>query len=627
MSKPLKEHYRSVIIAAKTFSGFVLRFVAQASVQLSWLHIAIIKSLNVSKRLFGFAEKQFRLVSTGRNDAGSKAASYLRYLGQLKAVTDRMAIRPKFSILLPVYRVNPKYLRHCLESVAAQVYSNWQLCIVDDCSGDPGLISIIRDFAEKYPDKVHWKIHDKNLHISATSNSCFEFATGHYIALLDHDDELTPNALGEMARHINLYSSPSILYSDEVLINPKGQAIAMPVYKPAWSPIMLRAYNVVTHFLVMERSLIERIGGFRMGLEGAQDHDLVMRAADAASDRPVHVPFVLYRWRSHSASTARSIAAKPYAAHAGERAVGEHLKRQGIEFESVLYDSRTCHYNVKYLLPNPPPSVSILIPTRDGGAVFDRCLTSLLTLTRFPDFEILVLDNGSVDEAFVLRLQALANQNSRIRIVRVDEPFNFARLNNLGALATQAEFLVLLNDDTKIIDGDWLTKMVAIAVQKGVGAVGPKLLYPNGLVQHAGIVGLPVVVAGHLGARESADSSMGNHIVNTTREVAAVTGACLMVRRSLFLKLGGMDEVYVPNAFGDVDLCFRIRREGLSCVYCADASLIHYESMSRGANIEHFERFFMARKWPKEILFDEYLNPNLKRDLYYTMEPWFPDVL
>lgn len=560
-----------------------------------------------------------------RSKGGEQERLLMSYYGFLRDHVPTLPVTPTISVVVPVYRTPPAFLEEALESVAAQVYKKWELCIADDHSQDPAVDRVIDGFRRRFPDRVHVKVLPSNEGISGASNAALELATGDYVALLDHDDRLYPNALAEVVRHINLAAQePDILYSDERVIGEHGQALNDPFMKPDWSPQMHLSVNYTTHLSVYRRELLERIGGFRKGFEGSQDHDLMLRAVEATTTPVVHIPAVLYQWRAHEQSTAQSLEAKPHATIAGVKAVTEACERRGHP-ATVQFEPKTGHYRVDYRIPDPQPLVSIVIPTRNAVSLLRQCIESVRLKSTYSNYEFVIVDNGSDDPAALAYLRELSDTGAA-RVVSSNGYFNFARLCNTGVSHAEGEYVVLLNNDTEVITGDWLEAMVGLAQLPGTGAVGAKLLYEDGHVQHAGVVGLGDVIAGHSGRHRSADDPMYIHLINTVHEAIAVTGACLCVKKTTYQQAGGLDEQWVPNAYGDVDLCLRLRERGLVSLYTPYAQLLHLESPSRRLNVEAFERQYMRQRWGNELLNDPYVNPNLVRGESYTIDHRFPQA-
>ena len=547
-----------------------------------------------------------------------------KYYRELSNRVSRLSYQPKISVILPVYRVDPEILRETLATVAMQCYPHWELCAVDDASGDERLTALLQEFAAQHPGQVRFDVNAENLHISATSNRCLELATGDYLALLDHDDRLAPNALAEMVRYINLRDQPDILYSDERVIHPDGRATHLVFCKPAWSPFLHLACNYTTHLTLYRTSLIRGLGGFRVGYEGSQDHDLMLRAVETTERPVVHVPFCLYQWRALETSTAKSAESKPYAAIAGVRAVTEACQRRGRPAE-VEWEPEHFHYRVRFELPPTPPKVSILIPSRDQGSMLKDCLDSIFQQSTYKNFEVIVIDNGATEpEALSVLRRFTKEYPDQFHVERADGPFNFAGLNNRGARIAQGEYFILLNNDIVIRTPEWIEEMLRLAQFPEVGAVGCKLVYPNGKIQHAGIELEDRKVANHSFKLLPAENSVYNNFTKTVHEVAAITGACLMISAEKYHEVGGLEEIHVPNGYGDVDFCLRLAERGYTHVFTPYATLIHDESQTRGRAIETFERHWMIQKWGGQLMNDPYLNFNLKRDTSFQLDVEFP---
>ena len=536
----------------------------------------------------------------------------LRYYRTLRMDVRSLPTQPLVSVLVPVYNCPIEYLEDCLNSVIHQLYTNWELCIVDDCSTNPEVIRVLKDFAKKDSRiKVHF--HTENQHISATSNACLKLASGDFITLLDHDDRLYPSALAEIVRHINLNPNVEILYSDEQVIDKNGEATVAPLFKPGWSPQLHLRVNYTTHLSTYKTELISSIGGFRKGFEGSQDHELMLRAVRASESKVVHIPLVLYQWRAHEGSTAGTLAAKPYAAQAGEKAVRDHLAEIGRNAE-VAWDSKTSHLRIKYELVNPTALVSIILCSKDSFDLVNSCIQSIRTKSTYSNFEIVLIDHQSRDPACLSYFEELqADPELRFKWVRFDEDFNFAKMNNLGARHAQGDFLVLLNNDTEVIEPDWLQELMQLAQFSEIGAVGPKLLYPDNKIQHAGVNLADRSVAMHMFAGMDPDQVTYIHSLNTVRETAAVTGACLCIRKLLYEEIGGLLESYVANGFGDVELCLRLMQHGYQNIFTPHSILYHHESPTRKLTLETFERQYMIQRYGHILMNDPYFNSNLER--------------
>ena len=563
--------------------------------------------------------------------AGGSGSVQQRYLATTRHQWKFFKTQPKISILLPVYKVAPRYLEEALASVALQTYPNWEVCIVDDASGDPALDTVIKKFIAAHPNQVQYTTNHTNQHISATSNECLRLASGDWCALLDHDDRLYPNALFEFVRFINLHPNAEVFFSDEIVVREDGQALGQPFFKPAWSPILNLQVNYCAHLCAYKTSLIRSIGGFRVGYEGSQDHDLITRAAESAAEPPVHIPFCVYQWRVHPQSTASSITAKPYAADNGIKAVLEACARRGLPPATATYNHQTFHYDLKFAILGSP-KVSIIIPTRNNLPLLRACVESIVEKTTWRNFEILIVDNASDDAACLEWLQAQeklhANADApKIRVLRDENDFNFAHLNNLGSQAATGEYLILLNNDTAVISADWIEQMLQFAQIKDIGCVGARLLYEDGSIQHAGGILTGEKMGNHACKKLPASDRRYMDAIATSRECSFVTGACLMIERAKYLEIAGLDEAFVPNGFGDVDLCLRLSQRGLRHIYAANAILSHFESKTRGKSVETFERFYMMSRWSNALNLDPYLNMNLARDEFFQPDRNWPTTI
>jgi GT2 family glycosyltransferase len=525
-----------------------------------------------------------------------------------------LTARPTFSVLMPVYDTPETYLREAIESVIAQVYPDWELCIADDASPDPRVREVLEEYAA-VDGRIKLCFKDVNGHIAATSNSALALASGDFVALLDHDDLLSVDALFENALAINRYPDPDVIYSDEDKIDDRGRR-SSPYFKPDWSPDSLLARNYVSHLGVYRRALVNEVGGFRVGYEGSQDYDLLLRVSERAT-RIVHIPRVLYHWRIHSASTAGARTQKGYAYLAAVRALSEALERRGESGRVVPNEETPGIYTVRYDIARPQ-RVSIIIPTRDHGDDVERCLRSLFDRSTYPDFEVILLDNGTEDEASLdIFARWLEREPERLKVVRYDVPFNFSKINNYAASAASGTYFLFLNNDTEVVAPDWIEAMVEQAQRPSIGAVGAKLLYDDGTVQHAGVIIGLGGVAGHSHKYQPGGEPGYFGAVQTVNNFSAVTAACLMVRRSVFEEVGGFDEA-LAIAFNDVDLCLRIQAAGYYNVYLPHVVLYHHESKSRGFEDtpEKMARFLreqqvMHERWRTAEVPDPHYNRNL----------------
>ena len=542
------------------------------------------------------------------------------------AESTRFATKPLISVIVPVYNTPERWLVKAVESVRQQSYPNWELCLADDASPQAHVRPLLEKIAATDP-RIKVTFREKNGHISECSNSALTLANGEFIALLDHDDELTPDALFEVVSLINARPDTDYIYSDEDKIDEDGRRHE-PYFKPDYLPDLFLAQNYTSHLSVYRNALVREVGGFRQGYEGSQDWDLALRVVDrSAPGRIRHIPKVLYHWRAIPGSTALLISEKNYPLEAARRALTDHFARLGqpVTLEHVPGD----HWRVRYPLPAQPPSVTLIIPTRNGLKFLQRCIDSILEKTAYPSFEVLVMDNGSDDPATLAYLRTLSDgthphlrPGHTARVIRHDAPFNYSAINNRGAQEARGEIVGLLNNDLEVIHPDWLDEMVAQAVRPGIGCVGAMLYYPNDTIQHAGVVVGLGGVAGHA-FRDFPRATHGKfNRARLVQNYSAVTAACLLVRKSTYEKVGGLDEKELAVAFNDIDFCLKVQAAGFRNLWTPFAELYHHESATRGAddNPEKAERFrreveTMMLRWGPVLTSDPAYNPNLTLEL------------
>ncbi|HEV2841311.1 MAG TPA: glycosyltransferase [Chthoniobacterales bacterium] len=543
--------------------------------------------------------------------------------------SDRAALRrrvraiqrqPLISVILPVYDPDLEVLAAAIESVERQLYDRWELCIADDASTDPR----VRPFLEEKgrgDARIKVTFREKNGHISACSNSAIELATGEWCALLDQDDAFAESALAFAALEIDRYPEAGLIYSDEDKIDASGVR-SNPFFKPDWNPELFLGQNFINHLGVYRTALLRAIGGFREGFEGSQDYDLALRCVENLEPAQVrHIPRILYHWRAVAGSLAAVADAKPYAKAAARRAIGDHLRRQEIAGRVEACPENVESHRVVYAVPEPSPKVSIVIPMRDRVELIERCVASIREGTDYPSFEFVIVDNGSTEPATLEFLRAL-QEGTGARIVRDDAPFNFSRLINRGAAAAEGAVLAFLNNDIEADEPGWLREMVSHAVRPGAGAVGARLWFPDGTLQHGGVILGLGGVAGHPFARVPRGHAGYFNRTYLQQNCSAVTGACMLVRREVFEEAGGFDEINLGISFNDVDFCLRLRAAGLQNVWTPYANLVHHESASRGHQRTREEQAqfvreaaYMQRKWGFELLHDPLYNPNLSLNL------------
>ena len=530
--------------------------------------------------------------------------------------TSPSSFAPLISIIMPMFNAPLEFFQEAIASVLEQDNPAWELCIADDASTQTEALNWLKLMMLAEP-RIKLIERNENGHISACSNSALSMASADWIALLDQDDRLSPFAVSMVTSAFSRFPQAQLIYSDEDKIDQSGRRFD-PYFKPAFNLELLRAQNTFSHLGVYKRSLVEAVGGFRLGLEGSQDHDLVMRCVERINaDQVIHIPSVLYHWRVHGQSTAADIEAKPYALTNGLNAINEHLSRTLSGATASLHES-VSHYIVQYPLPLHLPDIDVIIPTRNGYELLRRCLDTLFQFTDYPRMHVTVVDNGS-DDTRVLEILEQYKKEKRIKVIHYDTPFNFSRINNLAVAKTQADYLLFLNNDIEVIRPDWLDVMLRQASRSEVGAVGAMLWYPDFTMQHAGVVVGAGGVAGHAHHRlpKGQPGYFGRAVL--PQEVSAVTAACLMMRRNVFNEAGGFDEENFAVAFNDVDLCLKVRRLGYKIIFTPRAELIHHESATRGDDLapEHRERFereceSMRRRWPEVIKNDPAYNPNLE---------------
>lgn len=523
---------------------------------------------------------------------------------------------PVISVLLPVYNSNLKWLRRAILSVQKQLYPRWELCIVDDASTDRKIWPFLQRRARQ-DQRIKLMRRTENGHISAASNDALRLATGDFVALLDHDDELAPTALYFVALALNKNRDLQLLYSDEDKLEEHNRR-SEPYFKSDWNPELFLAQNFVSHLSVYRTDLIHRIGGFRIGFEGSQDYDLALRCIEQIRPEEIeHLPWVLYHWRAGDQSTASNPTAKPYAQEAAQRAVEEHLKRTGVA--GTVVPSHGVYLQTKYALPNARPMVSIIIPTRDQASPLKKCVNSIFEKTDYPAYELIVLDNESYD-CEALEFLAELKKRDGVRVERIDDAFNYSRLNNHGVELSRGSFVALLNNDVEVLHADWLTEMVSRAMQPKVAMVGARLWYPNGTIQHGGVILGAGGIAGHahVGLRRGEPGYFAR--AHLAQDVSAVTTACALVKRKVYLQVGGLDE-NLAVTFNDVDFCLRLREAGYRILWTPYAELIHHESASRGFDNSAPKqvRFlaevdYMKSKWGHILQRDPFYNPNLSLD-------------
>lgn len=576
--------------------------------------------------MWQFSRNAFLLRRNNKHAQGVAGETYLapidRYYKNLIGRISEWEYKPKISILVPIYKVKTEFLKKTILSVVNQLYTNWELCLVDDASGSIEIESILKEFKEKYPRQIKIAFHEENQHISVTSNTALGLATGEYIGLLDHDDVLYPNALAEMVRFINYRDKPDILYSDEQIVNGLGEPVQPPFFKPDYLPFLHLSVNYTTHFSVYSTKLIQSIGGFRKGVEGSQDFDLMLRAVETSKKDVVHVPMVLYQWRAHEDSTAHDIGAKNYAISNGEAVVKEALKRRGREAQ-VEFNPKTLHYDIHYDLIDSEAAVSIIIPNKNSYNLLKNCIDSIRKYRSGVPYEIIIVDNQSnaeEDKDIHLYYESL-NREEDVVILNYDKSFNFASMNNLGVSKSKYDYVLLLNNDTEVLTDNWLKELVSFAQFPEVGSVGAKLLFEDSRIQHGGMIFMDRAIAGHGWINRNEADENNFNCLNTAHECSGVTAACLCIKKEKYLEVGGLDEFTTPNGWGDVEFAIKLLQKGLKSIYTPSVKLYHYESPSRGASLEYFEKYHLIKKYGWDLMNDIFSHPFFIQGPDFTHHP------
>ncbi|MCM1541468.1 MAG: glycosyltransferase family 2 protein [Blautia sp.] len=558
-----------------------------------------------------------------------------------EAARQRAAVFPgdiKVSILVPLYNTPRKFLMQAIDSVIAQTYENWELCLADGSDSEHGYVeAVCREYAEK--DRLYLEEHpevagrvgdrgrilyeklEKNEGISGNTNRALAMASGDFIGLFDHDDILHPALLYEYVKAV-CEQGADYVYCDETTFHGNSIDNMLTLhFKPDFAIDNLRANNYICHFSMFDRKLLEGTELFRSRFDGSQDHDMILRLTDRA-DKVVHIPKLLYYWRSHKGSVASDINAKSYAIDAAKGAVADHLRSKGFEnFEITSTKAFETIFRIRYEIKGEP-KISIIIPNKDHVDDLTRCVTSILEKSSYGNYEILIMENNSSTEE-IFEYYEKISKDPRVRVITYEGEFNYSRINNQGVSAAEGEYVVLLNNDTQVITLNWMEELLMYAQREDVGAVGCKLYYEDKTIQHAGVViGLGAHrTAGHTHYRVSRNNLGYMGRLCYAQDVTAVTGACLMVKKAIYEKLGGLDETFAVS-LNDVDFCLRVRAAGYLNVFTPFAELYHYESVSRGLDNsgEKAERYnreseLFREKWKKELeAGDPYYNPNFSLD-------------
>ena len=563
-----------------------------------------------SSRAKRFVRPRLPRVAAPGVDAGAYDAWIARNRltpAQLAALRDQAAALREpllFSVVVPVHDIAEPLLRRCLDSVRAQAWVGWELCAVDDGSVAPHVWPTLEEYARR-DARVRVSRLATSGGIVAATRRALEAARGDFVAFLDHDDELAPEALLAVAAKLSAEPELDLVYSDEDKLDEAGRRVE-PFFKPEWSPDLLLSMNYLNHLTVVRRSLLEEAGGLRPGFDGSQDYDLLLRLTER-TQRVGHVPRVLYHWRKVTGSEAAERGAKGYADASARRALEESLARR--HREGRVESSLPGLYGIRYRVKGEP-LVSIVMPTRDNPSVLRACVGSIEQRTSWPRWELILVDNGTTDREALALLDDLSRRH---RVLRDARPFNWSALNNAAVPEARGEHLLFMNNDVEVVRADWMEALLEHGQRLEVGAVGARLLYPDGTVQHAGVVLGIGAVAGHAFKHLPADAPGYALLGHAVRDVSAVTGACMMTRREAFERVGGFDE-RLPVAYNDIDYCLKLRKAGYLVVYTPHATLIHHESATRGALDPPDDQALMKARWNDDLAGDPYYSPHLSRE-------------
>jgi glycosyltransferase involved in cell wall biosynthesis len=517
---------------------------------------------------------------------------------------------PLISVVVPAYNTPDKYLKPLLVSLQSQLYVKWQLCIADG-STDTVRAKAIED-ACAVDDRIVYRRLKENRGIVGNTNEAIKMATGSFVGFLDHDDTLSPHALLEVVDAISRHPKVDLLYSDEDKISDDGMERTLPFFKPDWSPTLLENVNYITHFTVVRRTILTEVGGLRNGFDGSQDYDFLLRVTDKTSNI-VHIPKILYHWRLADGSTAGPIENKRYADDAGRKALRDHVKRVKTSAEVLSRPDLPTNYRLRYTVPKGAKA-SIIVPFKDKVDLTRKCIESILEKTTYPNFEIILVSNNSIENRTHAYLETL--KDNRVRLFYYDKPFNYSAINNYGRKQARGDYIVLLNNDTEVINYEWLTELLGVASQPWTGAVGPLLFYPNNKIQHAGVVLGMKTMAGHVFRLLHEDALTPYGRPYWARNFLAVTAACLAVKASKYDEVKGLDEKFIM-AGQDVAFGIRLHERGYRNVFWPFAQLYHYENVSVGSYKNapasdydlSFKYYNPYLKWR-----DPYFNPNLSLD-------------
>ncbi|TLT05663.1 glycosyltransferase [Aliarcobacter thereius] len=570
-----------------------------------WVFIIALSKLNNKQKAISYLKTQMHLY-------------YSRYKYSDVFDMDRIAKeinnfknKPLISIVMPVYNAPKSYLEKAIDSIQKQFYINWELCICDDGSTNKETIEYLKSL---YHEKIKVFLLDKNSGISVATNKAIELSSGEYIAFMDNDDEITRDALYEVIKNINNFD-PDFIYSDEDFISLEGKYIN-PHFKSDFNPDLLLCHNYITHFVVVKKSLGDKVGWLRSQYDGAQDYDFVLRTTEIAK-KIVHIPKVLYHWRMSETSTSFDSSIKPKALENGRKAVKDTLYRRELKAD-VIHGNLPFFYKVNYELIKEP-LVSIIIPFKDKPELIKMCIESILDKSTYKNFEIIGISNNSYENETFEEMSRLKAIDKRVNFYEYNVPFNYSQINNFAVTNyAKGEHIILLNNDVEIISENWIEEMLMYSQKQDIGCVGAKLYYPNGKIQHAGvIIGLGGYAA-HSHRFKDKDSKGYFNRLFAVQNLSAVTGACLMIKKKLYLELNGLDEIDFVVAYNDVDFCLRVLKSGYKNIFTPYAKAYHYESISRGDDTKNKEKNKRFDK-EKENLLKRHGNFIKKGDPYYNL--------
>ena len=551
-------------------------------------------------------------------------------LNKMKIKISEFKNNPKISIIMPTFNSNIHFLKEAINSVQKQIYENWELCIADDCSTNSEVLNLL-NYYKNQDKRIKIVFRKENGNISAASNTALNISTGDWIALLDHDDVIKADALYWVVKEINLHPQAKMIYSDEDKLD-ENENRKDPYFKCDFNKHLFYSQNMFCHLGVFISSLVKECKGFRLGFEGCQDYDLILRCLEKVEQSQIrHIPKILYHWRAHKNSTAYSISSKSYAVINSKKAIDEYFRRKNIK---AYVDITDFGYRTRYLIPKIEPKISIIILTKNKYSFFKKCFESITNKTLYKNYEFIIIDNNS-DEPEILEYLLKISKYRNVKVIKDNREFNFSQLNNSAVKYANSEYLLFLNNDIEVISAEWLTEMVSFIIQPNIAIVGSKLLYPDNKVQHAGVIVGIGGVAGH--SHKYYDTNDPGYFsrLNLVQNLSAVTGACLLTKRSVFEEVGGFDE-NLKIAFNDVDYCLKVTKKNYEIIYTPYAELYHHESITRGANnsplkieIHNKEVHFMLSKWKNTLEYDPYYSINLtidNEDFSYAFPPRTKDI-